>query len=222
MEISYWQSRWKNGKTGWHMDYVYPPLVRLWPQLSIESGAHVLVPLCGKNLDIHWLIDQGCSVTGVDISQEALEHIIKKHPEPFTEDSSHGFSIYRSKSLVLWRGDFMKLPAGEVPPIDLIYDTKAIIALPAKMRDNYTKKLLSLAHPKTQMLIQTLEYKQSEMNGPPFSVDEQELKHLLGNRFTLKCIHEQSKLEELQRFQQRGLSSYLNEKIYHLIPSNRE
>lgn len=218
MEISYWHSRWENDKTGWHMDYVYPPLKRIWPQLSIESEAHVLVPLCGKNLDIHWLIDQGCTVTGVDISQKALEHIMKNHSESFTEDSSHGFTIYRSKSLALWQGDFIKLPTDKVPPADLIYDTKAIIALPAEMRSDYAKKLLSLTHSKTQILIQTLQYEQSEMNGPPFSVDEQELKHLLGNRFTLKCIHEQSKLEELQRFQQRGLSSYLKEKIYHLTP----
>ncbi|PAU95144.1 hypothetical protein CK503_02795 [Aliifodinibius salipaludis] len=221
MEISYWQSRWRKGNTGWHMDTVYPPLPTLWSRLGIKSDARVLVPLCGKSLDLLWLAKHSETVTGVDVSPKALHQVMQQHNEPFVQDSSHGFTIYRSDSLELWEGDFVKLPVTQIPPQDLIYDKASIIALPPEQRPHHAKKIIDLCNTDTQILIQTFEYNQSEMNGPPFSVDEQELQKLFGNQFELVCMREQSKLEELQQFKRRGLSSYLTEKIFHLTPSNR-
>ncbi|NIT55479.1 MAG: thiopurine S-methyltransferase, partial [Aliifodinibius sp.] len=119
-----------------------------------------------------------------------------------------------------WQGDYAKLPIDQIPSQDLIYDKASIIALPAEKRQQHANKTIELSNSDTQLLIQTFEYNQSEMSGPPFSVDEQELKRLFGHRFKLKCIYEQSKLEELQKFKQRGLSSFLTEKVFHLTPSN--
>lgn len=220
MELSYWQSRWQKGNTGWHMDTVYPVLPKIWPQLNIPSGARIFVPLCGKSLDLQWLIDQNCTVIGVDISKKALHSIMQQHSEPFEQEASHGFTIYRSEAMTLWEGDVMKLPNDRMPPIDLIYDKAAIVALPPNMRSDYAQKLLSLCSDHTQILMQTFEYIQEEMNGPPFSVDEQELEKLFGKQFSRHLLHEQSKLKELKGFRQRGLSSHLKEKVYQLTPSD--
>jgi len=220
VEISYWQSRWEKGNTGWHMDTVYPPLPNLWNHLGMNAEAQVLVPLCGKSLDLLWLADHCDTVTGVEVSPKALQYVMQEHNESFAQDYSHGFSIYRSDSLVLWQGDYAKLPADQIPSQDLIYDKASIIALPAEKRSRHANKTIELSNSDTQLLIQTFEYNQSEMSGPPFSVDEQELKKLFGHWFKLKCIHEQSKLEELQKFKRRGLSSFLTEKVFHLTPSN--
>jgi thiopurine S-methyltransferase len=220
MEISYWQSRWRKGNTGWHIDTVYPPLIHLWSRLGLNADARVIVPLCGKSLDLLWLSDHCDTVTGVEVSPKALSQVMQQHNEPFIKDSNHGFTIYRSDSLVLWEGDFAKLPAGEIPAQDLIYDKASIVALPAEKRPYHAEKIIELSSCYTQLLIQTFEYNQSEMTGPPFSVDEEELKKLFGHRFKLTCLYEQSKLEELQKFKQRGLSSYLTEKVFLLTPSN--
>lgn len=218
MEISYWQSRWQKNNTGWHMDVVYPPLPKLWSRLSIKTGEHVLVPLCGKSLDLHWLVEQGMQVTGVEASPKALREVRQQYREPFSQDSSHGFTVYRSEHMELWQGDFLKVPVSEIPTPDLVYDKAAIVALPPDMRNSYVRKLLELCGPETQLLIQAFEYNQQEMSGPAFSVEESELERHLGDRFALHLMHEQSKLEELSKFQQRGLSSYLTEKVYHLTP----
>ena len=222
MEISYWQSRWRKNNTGWHMDQVYPLLPELWSRLSLASKNRVLVPLCGKSLDLHWLADQGHQVIGVEVSNKALKEVIRQYPEPFTEDSSHGFSVYRSESMELWEGDFLKLPVKEIPELDLIYDKAAIVALPEHQRKSYADKILELSAKKTEILLQSFEYNQDEMNGPPFSVKEQELREYFSGRFEIALVHEQSKFEELSKFQQRGLSSYLSEKVYHLKPLHRE
>lgn len=220
MEISYWQSRWAKDKTGWHMNTVYPVLPKVWPNITIKENGCVLVPLCGKSLDLQWFIRQGYHVVGVDASSKAHYRVMDRMDEPFTEDDSHGFHIYRSNSIELWEGDFFKVPVKEFPTPDLIYDKASIIALSAKKRSRYAQKIIDLSGPSTHILMQTFEYDQKEMNGPPFSVDEETVRRMFGTRFSLHVLHEQSKLKELNRFQRRGLSSYLTEKVYHLKPLN--
>lgn len=222
MELSYWQSRWQKNNTGWHMDTVYPLLPKVWPKLSIKPGARVLVPLCGKSLDMQWFAEQGYSVIGIDVSEKGLHEFMDELRESFTEDSSHGFTIYRSSSIELWQGDFLELPTSEIPAPDVIYDKASIVALPRDKRAEYAQKVLKLCGAETQILLQTFEYNQEEMTGPPFSVDEGELHQLWGQVFKIKLLFEQSKLNELNKFQRRGLSSYLTEKIYHLTPFNQD
>ncbi len=218
MEISYWQSRWRKNNTGWHMDQVYPPLPDIWTRASFKSNACVLVPLCGKSLDLHWLAERAKHVIGVEVSQQALQEVIQKHAEQFTRDSSHGFTIYHSERMELWEGDFLKLPTSEIPAPDIIYDKAAMVALPPTSRPDYAQKLLDCCGEDTQILLQTFKYNQDEMTGPPFSVDAKEISRHFGKRFSLRLMHEQSKFDELSKFQQRGLSSYLKEKVFLLDP----
>lgn len=198
------------------MQDVYLPLQELWPCLSIKENAQVLVPLCGKSPDLKWLTEQKCRVTGVEVSSQALREFMEHYPAEFTVDSSHGFTIYRSDYIELWEGDFLKLSAGSVATPDLIYDKASLVALPSEMREAYVQKILQCCDEDTQILLQTFEYNQDEMNGPPFSVDEKELRKRYGHRFKLHLLHEQSKFDELRKFQQRGLSTYLTEKVYYL------
>lgn len=200
------------------MEEVYPPLLEIWPLLTLNADPTVFVPLCGKSIDMSWLAEQGCDVIGVEVSKKALQEFTNKHPETFRCESSHGFSIYKSNSFTLWEGDFFKLPPDQIPDPDLIYDKASIVAFSPKKRKQYGQKMLDLCGESTQILLQTFEYEQNEMNGPPFSVTQKEVENHFGQEFQIKILREQSKLDELSKFQRRGLKSYLTEKIYHLKP----
>lgn len=218
MEISYWQSRWKKKKIGWHLDEVYPLLPKVWPQISVNGNDRVLVPLCGKSLDMIWLAEQGCHVTGVEVSPRALREFRERSPSTFTESNSHGFTVYKSEHIELWEGDFLKFPSTVISRPDVIYDKAALVALPPELRSDYAHKVRELCREKTKILLQTFDYVQEEMNGPPFSVPEQEVRDHFGDRFELTLMHEQSKLELLNKFRRRGLTSQLKEKVYLLEP----
>lgn len=200
------------------MEDIYSPLPELWPLLSLKEGDQVLVPLCGKSLDMKWLVEQNHHVTGVEVSPKALQEFMDIYPQDFSEDSSHGFTIYRSINIELWEGDFLKMPAEPIPAPAAIYDKAALGALSPKLREAYAKKVWELATEETQILLQTFEYKQDEMTGPPFSVDEKEVQQLYGKHFEIGLLREQSKFKQLKKFQCRGLSSYLIDKLYLLSP----
>lgn len=218
MEISYWQSRWKKDNTGWHMDEVFPLLKSFWHRLELRKSSTVLVPLCGKSLDIDWLAAQGYRVIGADVSEKAVNILKDRLPYSFTKSAKGSFTCYKSASVELWRGDFFRLRKQWLPTIDAIYDKAALIALPPDKRRQYTTHLQNLAESHTQIFVNCFEYEQEEMNGPPYAVMENELQSLFGNRFNIELLYKHSLFNELPQFGQRGLKSYLIEKIYHLQP----
>jgi thiopurine S-methyltransferase len=218
MEISYWQSRWRKDKTGWHMNHVFEPLKKYWPRLNLDSNSTVLVPLCGKSLDVNWLADCGHRVIGVDVSDRALQRIMHRGDASFKKSTQGSFIRYQSPRIELWCGDMLTLKKSWLPVIDAIYDKAALIALPPETRKTYVNHLASLIEPHTQIFLNTFEYNQHEMTGPPFAVHPNEINRLFRQKFTIECLEQHSLFDELSNFQRRGLSSYLVEKIYRLIP----
>lgn len=216
MEISYWQSRWQKNKTGWHMQQVFPLLKKYWPGLGIKQKAAVLVPLCGKTLDIDWLAAQEYYPVGVDVSDIALKEIMGRQDQPFSQASKGPFKCYTSSSMELLCGDILKLRADWLPDIEAVYDKAALIALPPEKRTRYSELIQSLMQPGYRMLLNCFEYPPEEMNGPPFPVFEDELVQLYGDKCTVELLHNHSIFDEVPKFQQRGLSSYLDEKIYYI------
>ncbi|HLD65708.1 MAG TPA: thiopurine S-methyltransferase, partial [Pseudomonas sp.] len=59
MDEGFWQARWSLDQIGFHLAEVNPYLQRHWPILDLPAQARVLVPLCGKSLDLAWLAAQG-------------------------------------------------------------------------------------------------------------------------------------------------------------------
>lgn len=200
------------------MQQVYPHLKTYWPELELPEGSAILVPLCGKSQDLLWLKEKQYKVIGVEISEKAAELFFREHQLPFEKNRKGAFNIYNSDNLSIWNGDFFKLKPSALPEIDVIYDKAALIALPKEKRKEYARHSIGFTQTHTQILMNTFEYKQEEMSGPPFSVPYQEVLQLYGQHFEIELLHEASILEDLPKFQTRGLSSYLTEKLYHLKP----
>jgi hypothetical protein len=50
-----------------------PLLVPHFKALSLPEGGRVFLPLCGKTLDIHWLLTGGYRVSGAELRKIAIE-----------------------------------------------------------------------------------------------------------------------------------------------------
>lgn len=79
MEPAFWQQRWADNQIGFHQAQVNPYLQKYWPTLGLVPGSRVLVPLCGKSLDLAWLAGQGHRVLGVELSRRAVEAFFREH-----------------------------------------------------------------------------------------------------------------------------------------------
>lgn len=217
MELSYWESRWNKNKTGFHMPEGYPGLQKHWASLKLGRQPQVLVPLCGKSIDLITLEKIGADVIGVEISEKAILSLFDEHQRSYETESYAGFKIFRSGNINLWQGDFLKFPKQAVPGVDLIYDKAALVALPPNKRKAYANKLISLSCPETKILLHHFIYPQEEMPGPPFSVNTSEIEEYFSGKFTITLLEEdQIPSKRFKPFQRRGLKSPLIERLVFL------
>lgn len=217
MNPEFWQARWHNGETGWHETQVNLHLQEHWPQLGVHPGERVFVPLCGKTLDLLWLAGQGHRVLGVEISALAVDAFFAEnglHPEIADEPP---FLRYRAEELEILCGDFFGLSTRHLEGATAAFDRASLIAMPPQMRPRYARHLQGILQPESKVLLVTLEYDQSQMPGPPFSVHDAEVRALLGDRFRIERLAGLDILAENERFRQRGLTRLL-EQVYALKP----
>jgi thiopurine S-methyltransferase len=169
MEHNFWHNKWEKQEIGFHLNEVNPLLIQYFPALSLPAGARVFLPLCGKTKDIHWLLANGYQVAGVELSQIAIDQL-------FTELSINPQIIqlgnilhYSADHIDIFVGDIFELSPKVLQPVYTIYDRAALVALPIPMRQQYTQHLRHITQNAPQLLI-SLDYDQSLVDGPPFSV----------------------------------------------------
>lgn len=167
-----WLSRWNEGRIGWHEPLGNAALRRYWP--SLPAGARVLVPLCGKSVDMAWLASRGLTVTGIELSSIAVEAFFAEQELSVSVERRGGFDVHTAAEMpiTIWCGDFFEFTGGGC---DALYDRGALVALPADLRPRYARHLTSLLRPGARRLVITLEYDQARVAGPPFSVPPDEL-----------------------------------------------
>ncbi|SDG96352.1 thiopurine S-methyltransferase [Vibrio xiamenensis] len=204
----FWHSKWAANQIGFHQDDVHPLLVEYWPHTRPQRTDKVLVPLCGKSEDLVWLAAKHDDVQGVELSNIAVRSFFAEHfytPLVMPVDAHH--ELYQFDELSIYVGDFFTAP---VQAVDLIYDRAALVALPEEMRVDYAKRVKSLLNPQGRILLVSLDYEQSEMAGPPFSVAEQEITRLF-SEFKVTRLSRDEADEQHPKIAQKGLSRFAEE-----------
>lgn len=189
-EKGYWIGRWQRGETGWHQTEVDPVLIANFSDLP---RTRVLVPLCGKSLDLGWLADRGHEVIGVEASALACEAFFKERGVPFERTRKGRFDLYRGGGVSIYCGDFFDLTPEELGEIGAVYDRAALIALPPPVRQKYATRMTELIqttpkNPGFRFLQLLLERTPPDEEGPPFSVSAQELEKLYGKNFEIALL----------------------------------
>ena len=105
MDADFWLARWREEQTGFHQQRVTPLLMKYWPTLGLPEGCRVLVPLCGKSLDMIWLAEQGHEVLGVELAQQPIEQFFAENNLQTTVRESAEGIHYRSGNIELICGD---------------------------------------------------------------------------------------------------------------------
>ncbi len=184
MEKHIWLERWEKGLTGFHNDEVNPLLTKHFKELELPLSSRIFVPLCGKTLDIGWLLSKGFSVVGVELSEMAVKELFEAlGEEPYIMQEGEHLH-YHAENIDIFVGDFFTLTPQMIGNIDAVYDRAAIVALPEDMRIDYTGHMLNLAG-NTPQLMTTVVYDQSLMDNSPFSVDKEELERHYGKHYTI-------------------------------------
>lgn len=191
MQHDFWHTRWQNQQIGFHLDAVNPLLATHFQALDLQVGQRVFIPLCGKTLDIHWLLSQGMHVAGAELNQLAVDSLFTELGLTPAISQRGSLRHYSAEHIDIFQGDFFALDKALLGEVDAIYDRAALIALPPEMRNRYSQHLIKLAAGAPQLLI-SFHYDQSLAEGPPFNVSAEEISAHYAPAYDIRLLAEEN------------------------------
>lgn len=187
MEPSFWHQKWEKNEIAFHEREANQLLVQYFDRLSLEEGSRVFLPLCGKTLDIHWLLSNGYRVAGAELSKIAIQQLFKELGMEPTLSKAGEVDHYCAENIDIFVGDIFALSRKTLGPVDAIYDRAALVALPEETRRRYTAHLREITENAPQLLI-CYEYDQNLAAGPPFSISNEEVERHYKDRYGLNPL----------------------------------
>jgi thiopurine S-methyltransferase len=187
MHAEFWHERWQRNQLGFHEPQTNPLLVAHLDALSLATGTRIFVPLCGKTLDIGWLLARGHRIAGAELSKIAVEQLFVDLGITPAATLIGKLARYSAPGIDIFQGDIFDLSRSELTGVDAIYDRAALIALPDPLRARYARHLMEITDRARQLLI-CINYEQQLLAGPPFSVNGAEVARLYQQAYAIEAL----------------------------------
>ena len=210
-----WLEFWENSEINWHSDAVTQELEEYLEWLKLEPGDKVFFPLCGKSLDMIYILNQGFSIIGVELSEIGIKQFFHENGLEFTISQVGEFDLYSGINIEIYCGDFFSLTSKHLCDVKAVFDRKSLIALDRNLRQKYVKHLNDIMSLGVRMLLITLHYPQHQMSGPPFSVDKSEVESLFSMTFKYQELKAFQDIENRSKLVRAGID-YIDNAAYCL------
>jgi thiopurine S-methyltransferase len=187
MDVNFWLQKWEKNEIAFHESEANPALVKNIKELSLVQDSRVFIPLCGKTLDIAWLLLHGYRVAGAELSSNAIGQLFTGLGVKPKISQSGEVSHYSAENIDIFVGNIFNVSGKMLGHVDAVYDRAALVALPEEIRHRYAKHLMEITNQAPQLLI-TYQYDQTLQEGPPFSVSNEEVNQHYRDRYALTLL----------------------------------
>ncbi|RSZ60846.1 thiopurine S-methyltransferase [Massilia atriviolacea] len=187
MDTDFWHRKWASEEIAFHEGAANALMLAHFGRLALAAGSRVFVPLCGKSLDLDWMLSEGYRVAGVELSRLAVDQLFARLGVRPDVSVAGELLHYRAEKIDIFVGDIFSLSADMLGAVDAVYDRAALVALPEAMRVPYAAHVTQLAARAPQVLI-CYQYEQAIMAGPPFSISDEEVRERYGDAYGLTLL----------------------------------
>ncbi|MBG07867.1 MAG: hypothetical protein CME68_03865 [Halobacteriovoraceae bacterium] len=225
VDNSFWFNCWENNNLGFNQETPNSTLINFFSTFSIPAKSCVFVPLCGKSIDMIWLLNQGLEIVGLELSPLAIQAFFEENNLLYSKRALGPFTLWEAKDrpITILEGDIFllelkyldELKLLKKSPFHFIYDRASLIALPSKIRAKYYKLYKTLMQSKSKALLLTIEYSSDNFEGPPFSVPEDEIISSLESEFNIHLLGKEKVKTLSPRFLESGLKE-ITQKAYRI------
>ncbi len=197
--LQLWEDRWSTGRTQWHKTDAHASLQKYCDEYVLDGiiggGGRVLVPLCGKTVDMVYFARKRVvsQVVGIDGVPKAFDEFIEEQANEgfdFQEAVTvNGYTKRQSEKITLIAGDFFDISMDIINSdasnnntllFDAVWDRGSLVAIHPSLREKYVDKIGELINkPNGKYLLATnVRPNNDTTTGPPFSIDETEVRRL--------------------------------------------
>lgn len=187
MDANFWHNKWANNEIAFHRNQANPLLINHLNTLNLAEASQIFIPLCGKTLDIAWLLAQGFRVVGAELVESAIEQLFAELGITPKITLLNKIKHYHAKNIDIFVGDIFAVSGEMIGSIDAIYDRAALVALPETLRAQYTAHLMKITNKSPQLLI-AYHYDQTIIQGPPFSISHEEVGQHYNDHYELTLL----------------------------------
>lgn len=187
MNNEHWLERWEEKNIGFHEDSINSLLIKHFKTLNLPTNSRIFIPLCGKTLDISWLLMLGHDIVAAELSEIAVKELFEELYILPKVTKENGVTRYHTTGIDIFVGDIFNIDSKMVGNIDAIYDRAALVALPKDVRIKYTQHLRELSNNAPQILF-CCEYDQNIMKPTPFSIEPSEIEEHYENHYKIELL----------------------------------
>jgi len=199
-KLQVWEQEYSSGETpSWHLTQVNEKLLTHMDELvgSTKNGQvsnrAILVPLCGKSLDMLHLYQQGHTVVGCDWIESVVIQFFSENNIPCTKSTLENIegSLYKSEDgrLRVYVCDFLLLTTDVVDvKFDSVLDSQSLTYINPRDRKQYVRAVRSLLKDEFRYLLVTIEYEPFAHRGRPHSISYNAVKELFGSFSNIKFV----------------------------------
>ena len=204
-----WAQDWTTDKPEFHSEEVNSMLIKQHNEFTRgRNNLRILVPLCGKSLDMKWLADQGHTVVGVELIRKGIEAFLRENKLTYQEKPialSHNIqgSVFKAneKDITLFECsifDFSAEVAGS--KFDCIWDRGSMTAINMMKEGRlkqYTEIMLSCLKQDGRYLLEFFAPESPEGMPPSFKfVSEKDLNELFGEKCSIQFLGKEKMPDE--------------------------
>ena len=175
---NFWNEKYITGEHGWDLNGPTPIFQNWAKSIENKSEIKICIPGCGYGHDLVYLKQAGFDVYGFDFSSEAVHYIQNKN-----------------KNIKIYCLDFFNLDKSFYNYFDYILEYTFYCAINPSYRMKYVNKCHDLLKTKGKIVAIMLPFdkKRPKDEGPPYSVDKEEIKNNFSSKFNLiemkKSVH---------------------------------
>lgn len=212
MSNQLWQDKWQNNEIAFHQNTINPLLQQFLPQLQLNAGDRVLVPLCGKSLDMDWFKQRRLRVLGIELSTIAIEAYFDALSVKPQRQIHGNFIRWWYKQTEIWCGDIFDLNLVDLQKIKLLYDCAALTALPTEIRLPYVQHFSRILPNSSQIMLMTTESPDTRVDNSALTIDS-EVNSLYQTDYRIQLLYGQDclKIDPAYPFEP---ACELEEKVY--------
>ena len=147
---------------------------------------NILVPLCGKSVDLIWLKNQGFKeVIGVEAVETAIHQFSSQSGIPLRQTFFRDTGVRSFESddgfLQILHTDFFALDHPSINgSIDCVWDRASLVAILPEHRTIYAETMKRLLKKDFRYLLSVIEYDPSRREGPPHSITQDDVEDTFG------------------------------------------
>lgn len=194
MSNALWKAKWKRNDIAFHQSVINPLLKTFLPNLGLSAGDSILVPMCGKSLDMDWLTLSGLHVIGVEISNIAIQDFFEARQLKPQQKKHGAFTRWWHGDIDIWCGDIFDLKLSQMRGVSSLYDCASLTALPPAGRVAYVQHFLKVLPIKSQILLMTTE-SPDELQFDSASCIDSEVQALYEKHYRISLLHGKTRIK---------------------------